>query len=59
MLVLFFAGAAPPAPPAAGITQLHTIQQTGLVAAAIKATVKEESARSTSRLRAAASRKSP
>jgi 2-oxoglutarate dehydrogenase E1 component len=54
---LLYSGRAPAAAPAAGITQLHNIQQTGLVAAAIKAAVKEESARSTSRLRAAASRK--
>jgi len=38
--------------------QLHTIQQTGLVAAAIKASIKEESARSTARLRATGTRKS-
>jgi 2-oxoglutarate dehydrogenase E1 component len=56
---LLYAGRAPAAAPATGILQLHTIQQTGLVAAAIKATTKEESARSTSRLRAAGSRKNP
>jgi 2-oxoglutarate dehydrogenase E1 component len=56
---LLYAGRAPAAAPATGILQLHTIQQTGLVAAAIKATSKEESARSTSRLRAAGSRKNP
>jgi 2-oxoglutarate dehydrogenase E1 component len=55
---LLYSGRAPAAAPAAGILQLHTIQQTGLVAAAIKAKVKEESNRSTSRLRATASRKS-
>jgi len=55
---LLYSGRAPAAAPAAGILQLHTIQQTGLVAAAIKANVKEESNRSTSRLRATASRKS-
>jgi len=54
---LLYSGRAPAAAPAAGILELHTIQQTGLVAAAIKATVKEESARSTARLRATASRK--
>jgi 2-oxoglutarate dehydrogenase E1 component len=54
---LLYSGRAPAAAPAAGILQLHTIQQTGLVAAAIKAKVKEESNRSTSRLRATASRK--
>jgi 2-oxoglutarate dehydrogenase E1 component len=56
---LLYSGRAPAAAPAAGILQLHTMQQTGLVAAAIKANVKEESNRSTSRLRATASRKSP
>jgi 2-oxoglutarate dehydrogenase E1 component len=56
---LLYSGRAPAAAPAAGILQLHTIQQNGLVAAAIKAAVKEESARSTSRLRATATRKSP
>jgi len=55
---LLYSGRAPAAAPAAGILQLHTRQQTGLVAAAIKANVKEESNRSTSRLRATASRKS-
>jgi 2-oxoglutarate dehydrogenase E1 component len=55
---LLYSGRAPAAAPAAGILQLHTIQQNGLVAAAIKASVKEESARSTSSLRATASRKS-
>jgi 2-oxoglutarate dehydrogenase E1 component len=54
---LLYSGRAPAAAPATGIAQLHTIQQNGLVAAAIRATVKEESARSTSRLRGAASRK--
>ena len=54
---LLYAGRAPAAAPAAGIFQLHAMQQTGLVAAAIKATTKEESARSTSRLRAAGGRK--
>jgi len=55
---LLYSGRAPAAAPAAGILQLHTIQQTGLVSAAIKAKVKEESNRSTSRLRATHSRKS-
>jgi 2-oxoglutarate dehydrogenase E1 component len=54
---LLYSGRAPAAAPAAGIAQLHAMQQTGLVAAAIKATVKDESARATSRLRATASRK--
>jgi 2-oxoglutarate dehydrogenase E1 component len=55
---LLYSGRAPAAAPATGILQLHNIQQTGLVAAAIKARIKEESNRSTSRLRATASRKS-
>jgi 2-oxoglutarate dehydrogenase E1 component len=55
---LLYSGRAPAAAPAAGILQLHTIQQTGLVSAAVKAKVKEESNRSTSRLRATPSRKS-
>jgi len=54
---LLYSGRAPAAAPAAGILQLHTLQQTGLVSAAIRANVKEESNRSTSRLRATASRK--
>jgi 2-oxoglutarate dehydrogenase E1 component len=56
---LLYSGRAPAAAPAAGILQLHAIQQTGLVAAAIKAKVKDESHRSNSRLRATASRKIP
>jgi len=55
---LLYSGRAPAAAPAAGILQLHTIQQTGLVSAAIKAKVKEASNRSTARLRATPSRKS-
>jgi 2-oxoglutarate dehydrogenase E1 component len=55
---LLYSGRAPAAAPAAGILQLHTIQQTGLVAAAIKAPVKEDPSRPTPRLRATASRKS-
>jgi 2-oxoglutarate dehydrogenase E1 component len=55
---LLYSGRAPAAAPAAGILQLHSLQQAGLVAAAIKAAVKEDSARSTSRLRATPSRKS-
>jgi 2-oxoglutarate dehydrogenase E1 component len=54
---LLYSGRAPAAAPAAGMLQLHTIQQTGLVAAAIKASIKEESARSTARLRATGTRK--
>jgi len=55
---LLYSGRPPAAAPAAGITQLHTIQQNGLVAAAIKATDKEQSARSTSRLRTASRKNS-
>jgi len=55
---LLYSGRAPSAAPATGIPQLHTAQQHGLVAAALKATTKEESARETSRLRATGGRKS-
>jgi 2-oxoglutarate dehydrogenase E1 component len=55
---LLYAGRPPAAAPATGIPQLHTNQQRGLVAAALTATTREESARTTSRLRATASRKS-
>jgi 2-oxoglutarate dehydrogenase E1 component len=55
---LLYSGRAPAAAPAAGVLQLHTIQQNRLVAAAIKSTVKEDSARATSRLRATGNRKS-
>ncbi len=54
---LLYAGRAPAAAPATGIPQLHAEQQHGLVNAALTATIKEESARETSRLRATASRK--
>jgi 2-oxoglutarate dehydrogenase E1 component len=54
---LLYAGRAPAAAPATGIMQLHNAQQRGLVAAALTATTKEESARATSRLRAAGGRK--
>jgi 2-oxoglutarate dehydrogenase E1 component len=55
---LLYAGRPPAAAPATGIPQLHANQQRGLVAAALTATTREESARTTSRLRATASRKS-
>jgi len=55
---LLYAGRPPAAAPATGIAQLHINQQRGLVAAALTATTREESARTTSRLRATASRKS-
>jgi 2-oxoglutarate dehydrogenase E1 component len=54
---LLYSGRAPAAAPATGIMQLHNAQQRGLVAAALTATTKEESARATSRLRAAGGRK--
>jgi 2-oxoglutarate dehydrogenase E1 component len=54
---LLYAGRAPAAAPATGIAQLHNAQQRGLVAAALTATTKEESARATPRLRAAGGRK--
>jgi len=54
---LLYSGRAPAAAPAAGILQLHTAQQQGLVAAALTATSKEESARVTSRLRVTGGRK--
>jgi len=54
---LLYAGRAPAAAPATGFPQLHAEQQHGLVHAALTATIKEESARETSRLRATASRK--
>jgi 2-oxoglutarate dehydrogenase E1 component len=54
---LLYSGRAPAAAPAAGITQLHTIQQNGLVSAAIKAPVKDDPMRPSPRLRAAATRK--
>jgi 2-oxoglutarate dehydrogenase E2 component (dihydrolipoamide succinyltransferase) len=46
---LLYAGRAPAAAPATGIPQLHAEQQHGLVNAALTATIKEESARETSR----------
>jgi len=54
---LLYAGRSPAAAPATGIAQLHNAQQRGLVAAALTATTKEESARATPRLRAAGGRK--
>jgi 2-oxoglutarate dehydrogenase E1 component len=55
---LLYSGRAPAAAPATGIPQLHIEEQRGLVSAALTATMKEESARETSRLRATATRKS-
>jgi 2-oxoglutarate dehydrogenase E1 component len=54
---LLYAGRAPAAAPATGIPQLHAEEQHGLVNAALTATITEESARETSRLRATGSRK--
>jgi 2-oxoglutarate dehydrogenase E1 component len=54
---LLYSGRAPAAAPATGILQLHAAQQQGLVAAALTAHTKEETARVTSRLRVTSSRK--
>jgi len=54
---LLYSGRAPAAAPATGILQLHNAQQQGLVAAALKSSTREESARVTSRLRATGTRK--
>ena len=54
---LLYSGRAPAAAPATGIPLLHNQQQQGLVAAALTAIPKEESARVPSRLRATGSRK--
>ncbi len=56
---LLYSGRAPAAAPATGIPQLHNQQQHGLVAAALTATTKVESARVTTKLRATGSRKRP
>ena len=55
---LLYSGRAPSAAPATGIPQLHTAQQHGLVAAALKSNTKEDSGRETSRLRVTGGRKS-
>ncbi len=54
---LLYSGRAPSAAPATGIPQLHTAQQQGLVAAALKSTTREDSGRETSRLRVTGGRK--
>ena len=54
---LLYSGRAPSAAPATGIPQLHTAQQHGLVAAALKSTTREDSGRETSRLRVTGGRK--
>ena len=54
---LLYSGRRPAAAPATGIPQMHTNEQHGLVTAALTASTQEQSARSTSRLRAAGSRK--
>jgi 2-oxoglutarate dehydrogenase E1 component len=51
---LLYSGRAPAAAPATGIPQLHAVEQRSLVQAALTATIKEESGRETSRLRATA-----
>jgi 2-oxoglutarate dehydrogenase E1 component len=57
---LLYSGRRPAAAPATGIQQLHAAEQHGLVSAALTASTQEQSARSTSRLRAtASSRKKP
>jgi 2-oxoglutarate dehydrogenase E1 component len=53
--VLLYSGRRPAAAPATGIPQMHANEQHGLVAAAIKASTQEQSARSTTRLRATGS----
>jgi 2-oxoglutarate dehydrogenase E1 component len=55
---LLYSGRAPSAAPATGIPQLHTAQQHGLVAAALKSATREDSGRETSRLRVTGGRKS-
>ncbi len=55
--VLLYAGRAPAAAPATGIHQMHEEQQHALVAAALQATITEETARETARLTATAARK--
>jgi 2-oxoglutarate dehydrogenase E1 component len=54
---LLYSGRAPAAAPATGILQLHGEEQQGLVSAALMATIKEDSARETARLRVTAIRK--
>ncbi len=52
---LLYSGRRPAAAPATGIPQMHATEQHGLVAAAIKASTQEQSARATTRLRATGS----
>jgi 2-oxoglutarate dehydrogenase E1 component len=52
---LLYSGRRPAAAPATGIPQMHSAEQHGLVAAAIKASTQEQAARSTPRLKAAGS----
>jgi 2-oxoglutarate dehydrogenase E1 component len=52
---LLYSGRRPAAAPATGIPQMHSAEQQGLVAAAIKASTQEQSSRSTPRLRATGS----
>ncbi len=55
---VLYAGRAPAAAPATGITKLHEIEQQALIEAALHATVTEDSARETQRLTATPMRKS-
>jgi 2-oxoglutarate dehydrogenase E1 component len=50
---LLYAGRAPAAAPATGISKIHELEQQALVAAALHATATEDSARDTQRLKAA------
>jgi 2-oxoglutarate dehydrogenase E1 component len=52
---LLYSGRRPAAAPATGIPQMHSAEQHGLVAAAIKAATQEQSSRATTRLKAAVS----
>jgi 2-oxoglutarate dehydrogenase E1 component len=54
---VLYAGRAPAAAPATGIHQIHEEQQHALVAAALQATITEDTARETARLTATAARK--
>jgi hypothetical protein len=47
---LLYAGRAPAAAPATGITKMHEAEQRGLIEAALTATNKEDGARETKRL---------
>ena len=51
---LLYAGRSPAAAPATGIAKIHEAEQAAIIQAALQATVKEESARETTRLASAA-----